>query len=253
MSKPKSKTKPKTKNNLKQDFIKRLAYLLLCAIPIFLLANEKSDLRLVVLPLLFLGGMQVIFIGRFCIKVIEHYFPTKTYNSQQTIGEKIVYYGSFVYFIGVFYAIITLGRAKNVIGEWQFFWKYAFIGIGIAIVILLVLRWVVTTTYEDYYRRWTLIFTIPLITMLLTSAIAFQYNSEFTILKYYTSNYKVIEKHTSGRSGKSYSLKINTSFGEENLKVPKKVYDRAFIGCNLQLVCYPGGLGYDVVEDIYVK
>lgn len=255
MKKPKSKKKSITKpqSNFKKDIIKRFAYLLLCVIPIFLLAEEKSNLRLIVLPFLLLGGLQFIYLGNLGIRVINHYFPTQTYNSQKTIGEKVLYYGCYVYMIGFFYAIIMLGRMENVIGEWEFFWKYAFIGLCIAILVLFVLRWVVSTVYEDYYRRMTLCFIVPLTTMLLAAALAFQYNATVDRKKYHVSNYKVIEKHKSGRSSQNYSLNIQTSFGEETIKVSKQFYDSSFVGSTLQLRCYEGALGYEVVNEMHVK
>jgi hypothetical protein len=235
-------------STLEESLKKDLLYIAICLIPIVLLANEKSELRLIILPFFIFGMIKLVSLITSIPFVLEKYFPTKTYNKQTTLFEKIVYYFTSIYLIFSMMFMLLQGRTmENTIGESRLFWEYGGIGFCISIIILFFLKYLTPSIFNDFNRRLALWFCIPLGSLVLFPAIVCYTNRIANPVNIESTNYKVFNKFTTGKRNSKHKIKLITIYGEENFKIEKTFYNTINENEVIECISYKGNLGYEVI------
>ncbi|WP_320815624.1 hypothetical protein [Flavobacterium sp.] len=227
---------------------KRILYIIICAIPVYILADEKSALRLIIIPFFIFGMMQLLSLIVSIPFLIEKYLPTKTYNKQSTLFEKAVYYFTAIYLILSMVFMLVQGRTmENTIGDSSLFWKYGGIGFGSAIFFLIVLNYIAPSLNSDFNRRVALWFCIPIGSLVLFPAIICFMNTIKEPEYLNCSEFKVVSKFTTGKRNSTHKMSFITKYGEENFKINRSFYDSINANEVIECCSYKGNLGYEVI------
>ncbi len=229
---------------LKQEFFRRLVYIIICAIPIFIMANEKSWLRFIVLVFFIVAISQVITLVQLSPLIIDAFFPPKTNSEKEpTKFNKFIYpFSSFFVFFSLILLIFEIRNLENTFLGTKFFWNYGLIGIGIAIITTLFLIKFSPETFNESKRRYTVVFGTFVGLFLITPSISSFLNHYYSNNEIKCNYYKIIRKSS---GNKTYSIYVNiSSKNEECFKIKKPLYESLADGDTLNICSKEGWLGY---------
>lgn len=250
-----SKFKSKENSFLKNEFYKRVFYIVLCIIPIIIFADDKGTFRLVPLPFLIIGMYQLIMIVGLSQSIIDEFFPPKTYfeHKSKPIDSFVYYFSTVLFFVGLVSLLFEIKNFDNTIQGTHLFWKAGGIGIGLALVVTLLLKAITPSVYYESKRRFTVYFGLFIGLFLLTTATTGFINHHFAEKHKLYKKYLISSKGNSGslRSrSKEYfiNLKID-AYTEERFTIEKSLYDEFSEGEEIVLCLVKGKFGYDYVTE----
>lgn len=115
--KPNLKLKVNETSYFKKDFYKRLLYIGLCIIPIFILVDEKGTYGLVILPFFLIGMWNLIMIIRLSQNIIDAFFPPKTQfeKTVKPFDKSIYYFSSILFLFGLISQMLEIRNFDNTI------------------------------------------------------------------------------------------------------------------------------------------
>lgn len=250
------KTNSKSPQNkyslIRKDFYKRLIYIVLCVIPIFLFANETGTYRLVPLPFFLLGMWNLIMIVQFSQSIIDDFFPPKIKfeRTAKTFDKFAYYFSSTLFFVGLISLIFEIRNFDNTIHGTKLFWTAGGIGISLAILITYILKTTNPSIYFESKRRYTVHFGLFIGLFLLTTSIAGFTNHYFADGNKICKKYTIKRKGISGSKTKEYfiNLKLEDN-SEERFTITKSKFDNFNEGEEIELCIFRGKFGFDYVTE----
>lgn len=237
-------------NSIRKDFYKRLMYIALCAIPLWILAEEKPPLSYIALLFFLYGMYQVIMIVSLSQLIIDSFFPPVTLIETKTkLFDRFIYYFSSVFFFtGLVFLLFELQQLENTLSGTNLFWKAGLLGIATASLITIIIKRTNPSVYFESKRRYTVHFGI-FIGCFLWSASAGSFvnhfNAESSIS---TKKFVLKRKSTGGKRNSSHWLFLQTkSSSEERFEVTETFFETVEEGQTILLDTQKGNLGYDVI------
>lgn len=239
--------------NLRKEFYKRLLYIGLCAIPIYVFANETGPFRLVPLPFFLFGMYQLIMIIGLSQFIVDDFFPPKFEFEKvaSPINKFLYYFSSTLFFIGIIALLFEIRNFDNTIHGTKLFWMGGATGVLLAIISTVILKLTNPSVYFESKRRFTVHFGLFVGLFFLTSSATGFVNH------HYASENKTCEKHTILRKGsggtrsKEYYIHIKLKDkSEERFTINKSLYEKLDGGEEIEFCVQKGKLGFDFVKDI---
>ncbi|MBL7790599.1 MAG: hypothetical protein JNL75_12290 [Chitinophagales bacterium] len=234
---------------LKKELFKRLFYILVCIVPLYILADDKSSRRFIALGFFLIIIYQLITLVQLSPLIIDAFFPPKTYfEKKPTKFNKIIYpFSSFFCFVSVFLSIFEIRNIENTFLGTRFFWISGILGIVLAIIITLLILKLSPSTYHESKRRYTVNFGLFLGLFLLTPTISSFINHFFSKNEIQCRNFR-IEKKSSGI--RTYSIYVNTSSKkDECFKIKKPLFESISEGDTIEICSKLGFLGYEYAQE----
>ena len=247
--------KPNNNKNslLRKDFYKRLFYIGLCIIPIYLFGNDTGTFRLVPLPFFLIAGYHLMIIIKLSQTIIDDFFPPKTLFEKTSIplDTFVYYFASTLFFVGLVALLIEIKFFENTIRGTNLFWKGGGIGVALAILFTLVLKVTNPSIYFESKRRYTVHFGLFVGLFLLSAATAGFINHYYANQNIFCKSYGITRKDISnGRRSTEYFIYVKfTDTYEERFSIGQKRYENFNEGEQIELCMIKGKLGYDYVKD----
>lgn len=241
-------SKPKPDRALRNDFYKRLGYVAIALLPIFLLLNETGPLRFIALAGFLVVMYQFLILIRIGGLYFNEFFPPKTYNETKTKPfDKFMYYFASVLFpLGVITALFGMGKIEDTINGMTLFWNWAFIGLGVALSLNLVLHITNPFVYYESKRRSIMYLGSFLGFFMIFPFTAGLINYAFSDTTVTYRNYRVEEKIT-GSKGAHWIMVKTRPDENERFDVSRGLYDILSTGGTVKMSIKKGKLGYEVV------
>ncbi|MFN3755162.1 hypothetical protein [Flavobacterium sp.] len=225
-------------------------YIVLCAIPLWILAEEKPPLSYIALLFFLFGMYQIIIIASLSQQIIDSFFPPVTLIETKTKPfDRILYYfSSAFFFIGLVFLLFELQQLDNTIGGTNLFWKAGFIGIAVAIVITIILKKTTPSVYFESKRRYTVHFGLFIGCFLWSASAASFINHFYAESEISTKEFVLKRKSTGGKRNASHWLFLQTKpSSEERFEVTESFFETVEERQTILLNIQKGKLGYDVI------
>jgi hypothetical protein len=237
---------------LKKDFLRRVLYIGLCMIPIFLFASETGTYRLVPLPFFLVGMWNLLMIIGFSQDIVDAFFPPKVQFEKTTKPfDKFAYYfSSILFFVGLLSLLFEIRNFDNTIHGTRLFWSAGATGIGLAILLTVILKITNPSIYFESKRRYTVHFGLFVGFFLLMAFVAGFTNHHFAENKKICKRYTIERKGTSGSKSKEYFIELLVGQEmEERFSIQKSKFDSFSEGETIELCMVTGKLGFEFVTD----
>lgn len=237
----------------RKEFYRRLLYIGLCIIPMYIFGNDTGTFRLVPLPFFLFGMYQLLMIVVLSPHIIDDFFPPRVGFEKvaKPINKFIYYFSSSLFFIGIIALLFELKNLDNTIHGTKLFWMGGAIGVLLAIISTVLLKITNPSVYFESKRRYTVYFGLFVGLFFLTSSAAGFVNH------HYASKSKTCEKHTilrkgsGGRRSKEYYIHIMLKDkSEERFSIKRSLYEKLNEGEEIEFCVQKGKLGFDFVKDI---
>lgn len=241
----------------KKDFFRRLLYIGICAIPIYLLRNEDGPLRFLVLGFFLFGMYQLLLMIALSPLTINAFFPPKVlYEEKPKRFDTFMYYfSSAMFFVGLVCLIFEIRTIDNTINGIQLFWLSGLSGVVLAAVVTLLLKLFHPSVYYESKRRYMVHSGLFLGFFLFMAATASFVNRTFAEKEEVCVAYEIIRKGTSSsrRGSKEYFIFLNVpSNKEERFAIDKALHQQLSEGGYVELCKVKGTLGFDFVTGFKV-
>lgn len=235
---------------LRKGFYRRLLYIAIAAIPLILLANEKGPARFLALGAFLFMMIQLISIIGFAQLYVDEFFPPKLLRDYNTKPfDKFMYRFSAVMFpLGMFTLLFEMNKIDRTIGGMNLFFNWAFIGVGVALAVIILLHITNPSVYHESKRRITIYASFIIGWFLLFPAVASFANHAFAADTVTCTSYQVVRKDTGSKGSRFMFLKTETD-DEERFDISKELYNKISGGGRVTLCTKQGKLGYKVVTE----
>ena len=236
---------------LKKQIRNNLILILIGLIIITIFFNEKTWLRYFNILAIFLILKCLIWFISNSEEILFYIFPTKTIREKKSTQiDRIAKNISMpLFFTGLGLLILQMDSIDYLIDEIKFWKIFGFIGLISSILILLILRKMSNTIFQDSGRRYTIIFGFILgITFLTISSASF--TNSYTDNKSIETEYFVTKKSKGGKRRKTMWIFINIDNSEKRFKVYKNLWKEIDVGDKVIIEMKKGKLGYKIVEKI---
>ena len=237
-------------SSIRKNFYKRLLYIVLCAIPIWIWADEKPPLSYVVLLLFLFGMYQIITIVYLSQLIIDSFFPPVTTMETKTrLFDRFLYYfSSGFFFTGLVFLLFELQHLENTLSGTNLFWKAGFTGIAVASVITIILKKLTPTVYFESKRRYTVHFGLFIGGLLWSASAGSFVNHFYAEPSISTKEFVLKRKSTGGKRNASHWLFLQTKpLSEERFEVTESFFETVEEGQTVLLDIQKGKLEYDVI------
>lgn len=231
------------------DFYKRLLYIALCAIPLWVLANEKPPLSYVALAFFLCGGYNVIILIYSSRYIVDSFFPPVTLveTEAKPFDRFFYYFSSVFFFISLVCLLFELRILDSTFNGSGLFWKAGFLGIPIAILITIILKATNPSVYFESKRRYMVHFCLFVGCFFWAAAGGSFINHFYAKNEISPKEFTLIKKSIGGGRHNSHFIFLDTKPSEERFEVKESFYETLNEGETLLLDCKKGRLGYDVV------
>ncbi|MHA3789872.1 hypothetical protein ACX0HA_16815 [Flavobacterium hauense] len=234
--------------DLRKGFYRRLLYIVMASIPLILLANEKGPARFLALAAFLFIMIQLISIIGFAQLYVDEFFPPKLLREYVTMPfDKFMYRLSAVMFpLGMFTLLFEMNRIDRTIGGMSLFFNWAFIGVGLALALIIILHIVRPSVYHESKRRMTIYAGFLFGWFLLFPSVASFINHAFAVDTIICKSYFIVRKDT-GSKGTMFMFLKTDADDKERFDISKELYDKISGGGWITLCTKEGKLGYKVV------
>ena len=155
-----------------------------------------------------------------------------------------------IFFSGIVFEIFEIRVIDNTINGTGLFWKSGLLGISIAAMLILFLKKISPSVYNESDRRFSIFFGLHIGLFLLIPAIISFINHKFSQDSEVCLNYDVTRKSIGGKRNESswIFLKMNDK-NDERFEVSRDFYNTVEEGKKIQLCTKTGTFGYSFVTD----
>jgi hypothetical protein len=184
--------------------------------------------------------------------IIDDFFPPKTYREKNTkpFNRFVNYFATALFFIGLCSLIFEIRNFDNTINGTRLFWTAGFVGIGLALVITLALKFFQPSVYDESKRRYTVHFGLFIGSFLFTTALAGFVNHRFAEPTYICKTYQIKRKDTSSSRSKEYFIFLIMDGNKaERFSIDQTLYDLCNKGEQMKLCMFKGTLGFYYVTE----
>jgi hypothetical protein len=242
--------KRKEISKIRKEFYRRLLYIALGIIPMILLWYQKGPERYIALAGFIFSAIQVLVIVGTSKDIVDDFFPPKTYNETTTkpFDSFMVYFAITLFFLGLFFELFEIKIIDNTLGGSALFWKSAFVGIFIAIILTIILKLTKSTVFDESDRRFSVYFGLFIGFFLFIPALASFINHTFSDNKIDCQTYQIARKSLGGKRDETSWLFLHMNNNSiERFEVNRNFYERVYEGGEIKLCTKKGKLGYDFV------
>lgn len=236
---------------IRKIFFKRLVYIGLGILPIFVFNNNKGPERFIALAGFLFGMFNFLRIITNLQQIVDDFFPLKTYEQKSaTSFDKVIHYFSMtVFFCGLISEIFVITKIDNTIDGLRLFWISALTGLGLAVIITLLLKFYKPSVYNESNRRLSIIMGLYIGLFLLFPSLAFYVNETASKNDIMNEKYIVIMKGSSSTKNKEYYLYLDIKGDKQRVTVSKDFWLNVEEGKELLLNTKRGLLGYRYIID----
>ncbi|MGH2667191.1 hypothetical protein [Flavobacterium sp.] len=246
-------TTPKNESSeTKKNFYKRLLYIALCAVPIYLFASEKGTFRLVPLPFFLIGMYQLLILTQSSQFIVDAFFPPKVaYEKTSKPFDRFMYrFASGLFGTGLIALLFEVRKIDNTINGTSLFWTSGLVGIGLAVLLTVLLKRTNPSVYDESRRRYTVHFGLFVGLFLLSAAGGSFINHFFADENENCASYTLLRKGISGsRSKEHFIFLLLQNNNEERFSIDESLYDKSREGGKIELCTIKGQLGFECVTD----
>ena len=231
-------------SELIKTFLKRLLYIGLCLIPIFVLANNKGNIRLVSLPILLIGIYQLIMIIALSLHIIEKLFSPKQELEKSNSFERFMF---ALFVVGVIFIFVQITNFDNTINGTKLIWTACAVGIGLAITLTIILKIIRHLIFFESNARYIVLFVgLSFLISVLFGFINYHYAENKTNCKTYT----IIRKDSYGIRATSYFIYVKLDGDtEKEFSIGKKRYNNFNKDETVEICIAKGLFGFDFAAD----
>ncbi len=243
-------------NSIRKDFYKRLMYIVLCAIPLWILAEEKPPLSYIALLFFLYGMYQVIMIVSLSQLIIDSFFPPVICieTKIKPFDRFMYYFASVFFFTSLVFLLFEMRRFENTLGGTNLFWKAGLLGIATASLITIIIKRTNPSVYFESKRRYTVHFGIFVGCFFWSASIGSFINLFYAEPSINTKEFVLKRKSTGGKSNSSHWLFLQTKpSSEERFEVTETFFETVEEGQTILLDTQKGKLGYDVITSFRKK
>ena len=242
-------------NNIRKVFFKRLFFIFLGILPLFILGNEKGPIRYIAGAGFLFSLYQLIGIIYASQSIVDDFFPPKINSEKITkpFDRKLYYFSNYYFGGSLLFLIFEIRKIDNTISGTQLFWRAGFIGMIMATILTLILKKTNPSVFYLSSRRYVVYFGLFVGSFLFVPSSASFINHFFSEKESTCKNYKIIRKSKGGKRNKESWLYLRVgNDNEERFDVTRNIYDKTKEGEQIQLCTKKGRLGYDFVIDFRI-
>ena len=224
-------------------FLKRLLYIGLCLIPMFVFDGCKGNIRFVSLPFFLIGIYHLVRITPLSMYIIDGFISTNTRKFVEARWLVPTFMLVFFFLVGIIFLSARNKYYDNTIDVSKLTWMICAFGIGLAIPLSIIIRKFV---YLDKGSFITLFVELFLLSSVLFGFINYHYADNKKDCKTYT----IIQKKIGGAKTINYFIYVNFDDNtERNFSVGRKRYKSFNEGETVE-ICFKKGLfGFDFAAD----
>jgi len=242
----------KGSSEIRKLFYKRLIYIGLCAVPLWILANEKPPLSYLALLFFLIGMINFLAIVQLSQFIVDDFFPPKTYfeKTTQPFDHFMYYFATGLFFVSIVFQIFEIRTIDNTLHGMKLFWSAGGFGIVIAIILTVILKKIQPSVYFESKRRYTVHFGLFVGLFLTVSATASFVNHNFADNKEICNEYKIVRKSQSGGKNRSSFIFVNIdNLSEERFDISRAFYNKINEGQIINIYTIKGKLGFEFVTN----
>ena len=186
--------------------------------------------------------------------LIDDFFPLPAPSEQtpRPLDKGIYRTAQGLFVVGMVFLAEEVNWMIGTVGGRVLFWKFAFLGILLALVILALLWWISPSVYRESGRRQGVLFSLLLGLFMLCPAAASCINR--CLLEegpVHCQSYRIEQKRIGGKRKNVYWIYLRVREGAlERFEAPEDLYARRTEGQRVELCARPGRLGYAVVTEL---
>lgn len=239
---------------IRKEALKRLIFIALGMIPIFLIGNEKGPVRFVAAAGILFSLYNLIFLLHFSKFLFEDLFPIKPdIEKKTTLFDRIISGAiSILVFLGLALQVFEIKTMDNTLQGVELFWSYGFLGILLAIVILFLLHWFSPSLFSVSKRRYWVFLGLFLGLFLVMPAAASFVNHFFSDKEVESISYKVEHKGSSSGKRKEFFIFCHINGDIQRFTVSKSLWDQIKEDQEVEFLQQKGFLDYMIIRDIRV-
>ena len=224
-------------------FLKRLLYIGLCLIPMFVFDGCKGNIRFVSLPFLLIGIYQLVRITTLSMHIIEELCSSIKRKFVETKWFMPAIMLVLLFLVGIIFLSARGEYINNTINVSKLTWIVFAFGIGLAVPLTFIIRKFVYLDNIDYIILFVMLF-------LLSSVLFGFINYHYADNKKDCKTYTIIRKDIWGVKTTSYLIFVNFDDNtEKHFSVGKKRYNNFNEGETVE-ICFKKGLfGFDFASD----
>ena len=231
-------------SELIKTFLKRLLYIGLCLIPIFIFVNNKGNIRLVSLPILLIGIYQLIMIIALSLHIIENLFPPKHESEKSNSFERVII---ALFVVSLFLFLIQVTNLENTINDTKLIWTACAVGIGLAIILTILLKTIMHSIC--FVNNATYLALFVGLFFLLSLLFGF-INYHFPDYKKACKTHTIIRKDSYGIRSTSYFIYVKLDDNtEKEFSIGKKRYNNFNKGETVEICIAKGLFGFNFATD----
>lgn len=252
MKKENRPIKKKENSEIRKEFYRRLLYIGLSIIPIWLIGDEMGIVRFIGLLFLMIIAVQVLFIIKESVQIVDDFFPPKvSYEKEVKPFDKYVenFVGGF-FFTGLIFQIFEIEKIDNTIDGIELFWNSAFIGLLLAVLITAILKKIQPSVYHESKRRYTVYFGLFIGMFLWVTAATNFINHYYAEEVVTCTSYTISRKSKGGKSNEASWLFLEIKPKDiQRFDVDASLYDSVTEGGQVELCTQKGKFGYEYVVE----
>ncbi len=236
---------------VRAEFYKHLKFLLFGVIPILIVWEQEGPAKLIGFAGFLFSIYHLVIIIYMSQFIVDDFFPPKTvFESKSKLCDKIIYaLVMILFFVTLIFLIFEIKIMENTINSMTMFWQSALIGIGIATLITVLLKYFFPSVYYESSRRFTVHSGLFLSLFFLTPASASYINYKQAEVRTKCAEYEIVEKSKGPKKKNSWLfIKLNATT-IERFNVGRTFFDKVKEGEKIQMCTREGKFGYDVVVE----
>jgi hypothetical protein len=239
---------------IRQQVILRTLFIIFIVIPAILYNSENKLVIAIEVIFLLYGLYQFIRLAYQFQEFIDDLYPLKISKTAKVKPfDKVEYNFSItLFFVAMVFQISISWWTENTIFGMKLFWQSLIIGVLIAIITTILLKWKHPSIYQESNRRISVHFGLFLGFAFFLPALAIFINHIFADKVANCKIYKIDHLSKGGKGNRTSYIYIAMEGQEQRFKIKSALYYELSSKTEVRLCSRQGKLGYEFVEEFLV-